>query len=87
MTETVKFTWLTGSVCIRCMETIPRGGDEISHLLKRCTLKPATYVVVPQDRDKPEAIQNAMLYGRHSRADAEVIVKTEAEMEAIRCAS
>jgi hypothetical protein len=83
MSEMVTYTWLTGTVCGRCMESIPRGGDMVPHMMKQCTLKPTCFIVVPAESDKPEAMMRARMFG-HSAADAAAIVKTEAEMSAMK---
>lgn len=74
---------LLGARCGRCMEVAYGTAERAFHAAKRCPLKPTCFVVVPHERDKAEAIRNAMIYGRRSRADAEAIVKTEAEMQAM----
>lgn len=74
---------LLGARCGRCMEVAYGSVERAFHAAKRCALKPACFVVVPHERDRALAITQAMMYGRHSRADAEAIVKTEAEMSAM----
>ena len=64
-----------GARCGRCIEVIYGRAARAFHDSKRCPLRPAVFVVVPRERDREEAIRNAMTYGRHSRADAEAIVR------------
>lgn len=75
---------LLGARCGRCMELIYGSAARSFHGASRCVLKPACFVVVPHKRDRAAAVANAMMYGRHSRADAEAIVKTESEMAAMK---
>lgn len=71
-----------GARCGRCMEVAYGRTERAYHEAKRCALKPACFIVVPTETDKPEALMRARMFG-HSAADADAIVKTQAEFDAL----